>query len=81
MRENPSGTRPELSKVSASLGQAQLVVGSAPLFISDRIVLAVILPKANWANLIAATVRQGQELAARARIRTAVRTPDDSLKR
>ncbi|HEY2865731.1 MAG TPA: hypothetical protein VGJ02_01450 [Pyrinomonadaceae bacterium] len=46
--------------------ETELVVGTAPNLISVRIVLSVIVPKANRANLITALFFKRQLVAARA---------------
>jgi hypothetical protein len=72
------GTRPPLwrtTKVRSSFCEAQCVVGASAYFIAIMIILTVVLPMTNRAD-VALSFSRVDELAARARVRTTTRIFD-----
>ena len=64
--------RAKLSKVLAGLTQTQISIRAATNLVGVVVVLTVILPKANRANLVASPLRQRPAPAARAAIQTPI---------
>lgn len=69
------GTDPGV--VLAGLGQAETPVRASSYLVGVVFVLAVVLPEADVADLVAAPFAEGQEAAARAGVRTGLVVTDD----
>ena len=74
VRNQPRRSQPQV--VLARLGQAQPTVRAAADHIGVRVILAVVFPETDWADVVAAALRQRQMAAARAPIGTSLWTGD-----
>jgi hypothetical protein len=79
MRKHSLLNRPDAREVAASLSQAERVVRPAADLVGVMIVLAIVLPEAHRAKVIAAARRESQEPAAGTRVWPTVTRPGDVL--
>jgi hypothetical protein len=68
-RETPAACASSF-KVPPCLSQAEMAVRAASALVRIVVILTVVLPEADWTDLVHCTLSEGNEAAARAAIRT-----------
>jgi hypothetical protein len=79
--EDPCLCRSNPGEVGPSLGQAERIVRTASHLVRVMIVLAVVVPKANWAYLVATPLSERDIVATRTLVRSTVCSECDVAER